>query len=677
MAAPEQTSPRSEFTRSFLTGSGAWTVVLAWDLFGLGSPIRPSLGTLAALLLLSAGLSAIFSVVRSAILTLERWAQRTQAHPKRLVFLTVLLLGLLPATGLAQFLTTGAWISRQSFAPVLRAALLCALALGWPLLWLWHREGSDGLSSKRRAALSTLALAAAAVLFGVITRVGRTYEPLSQFLVPALWLLGTTFGLWLIRPPRISQWAVRGLAGLLAGVTALALLFGDSVRASGRQAVQRAWTVELTARWLLPRAAGGARYSLEGFRVEDCATLLGDPVPQGPAREPVRSVILISVDTVRVDALEKSIGGRLVAPTLSGLRARTQYFRHAVTPYPATFFAVGSALTGWSPARLVLTPAPPPNLFDLSSSVANRRAAILPSDPGIQYPPFLRMVVGDTQMILADNADGVTDQALRWLEENRGDGNRILSWIHFVEPHKPYVEHPGFEFGPGQAYWSEVAYADHALGRLLEGLEQGGFWDDSVIVVFSDHGEALGERNFVGHHAFLNWWIADALLFVHVPGLPPERREELASLLDIAPTALAALGVPRPPGMEGVDLSDLKALADRRFVFSEAFPVEGSKVFEPVGENSNREEDLRRRVELLNTDTRHYPIRRSVSTSSWRYIVSQDTGSEELYNRGVDPKEEVDLSLSPSPELLAMRSALGNQIRNLSLRLWCRSREGG
>jgi arylsulfatase A-like enzyme len=100
-------------------------------------------------------------------------------------------------------------------------------------------------------------------------------------------------------------------------------------------------------------------------------------------------------------------------------------------------------------------------------------------------------------------------------------------------------------------------YADQALGSLLDGLHQRGLTDGTLIVVVGDHGQAFGqhEGNY-GHTLFLYEENVHVPLVFAAPGAirGPLRIGRIASHIDLAPSILDLLGLPAPPGYQGVSL---------------------------------------------------------------------------------------------------------------------------
>ena len=182
-------------------------------------------------------------------------------------------------------------------------------------------------------------------------------------------------------------------------------------------------------------------------------------------------------------------------------------------------------------------------------------------------------------------------------------------FFNFIDPHFPYSPPPrwrhalgqdrelgkrlaGFEFSEmamvagdrpidlatlAPFYDAEISYVDFAVGRLLAWLKAAGLYDESLIVVTSDHGEHLGEGGRFGHQ----FSVEEALL--HVPLVIKYPGGELAgttvddprvSNLDVYATLLATAGdAGGEPPVASRDLGDMAAF-DRAFLLAESYPSE-------------------------------------------------------------------------------------------------------
>ncbi|MDQ4076193.1 MAG: sulfatase-like hydrolase/transferase [Chloroflexota bacterium] len=113
-------------------------------------------------------------------------------------------------------------------------------------------------------------------------------------------------------------------------------------------------------------------------------------------------------------------------------------------------------------------------------------------------------------------------------------------------------------------YRDMIAYNDLHFGALIEQLRERGQWEEALIIVTGDHGEAFGEHRLMGHTNGL-WEEQVAVpLLVKFPGQRTSARREVpVSLTDIVPTILEAAGIERMPNISGVALQSLVAGAEQ------------------------------------------------------------------------------------------------------------------
>ena len=184
----------------------------------------------------------------------------------------------------------------------------------------------------------------------------------------------------------------------------------------------------------------------------------------------------------------------------------------------------------------------------------------------------------------ADAAD-ITRGVLPWLEQNRD--RRFFLYLHSIDAHYEYRARPPFDElfvrtdgeEPARAidlYDSELAYNDHEIGKLVKALKELELYDDTIIVVTSDHGEEFGEHGYERHGKSLH---EAAVRIPWVMKLQRENRratriDALASNLDVAPTLLDYAGIPSPDSFEGVSW--------RRFIEADEEPPSRRLFFEQV-----------------------------------------------------------------------------------------------
>ncbi len=587
----------------------------------------------------------------------------------------------------ARFLTSGDGISGSPHVFAIQVGLTVVLALATGGLWVWHLLGArpDTVPTRlnHRSLLTSLvwagsgALGALTLAYLIATRLDF-YLPFAQFLMGPCWVFVATLCHRAIAPRTHGRIALTGALIAVSGLSLLGSRAGlDRVSASGKLA---AYTELLDP---IPEKP------VTTFRIETAAL---DPneacrsiVPER-ARSPLtiprarrRNVIVISIDALRADALDLVINGRPVMPNLHAFARDSVVFTRAQTSYPATIYALGGATTGLAPSQLLYAPQVPANFVRRANGAVARRVVVFARNEWFELPIIERLLVQDATLVRAKNdAVPMTDALLAELSAARPAGESTLAWIHYLDLHQPFHRHRNFDFGGGSRnrYLSEAAYVDAQLGRVFGALEAGGWYEDSLVLVFSDHGEALGERSYVGHHVYLNRWIADVPLLLRAPGVAARRIQRTVSLIDVAPTVEHFLDLRSPPLAIGRSLfSSIGAGDEARadFVVAEAFPVRGRQLFSLANRPIQSRGDLEAR--LLATQNKRgaqaYEPKVSIVNNRYRLIISRTTGARVLYDRFSDPNETHDLSDTLPLEVEALTGALAEWHRDVSARILC------
>jgi arylsulfatase A-like enzyme len=195
-----------------------------------------------------------------------------------------------------------------------------------------------------------------------------------------------------------------------------------------------------------------------------------------------------------------------------------------------------------------------------------------------------------------------------------------------------------------QAYLASIHFADAMLGRVLDALEKSRQRDNTIVVLWSDHGWHLGEKE---HWQKFTGWRACARvpLIVRVPrgasGLPEGTRagsvcDRVVSLVDLFRTLTDLCGLPEKPGIMGRSLIPL--------LRNPAAPWPHAAI----------------------THLDH-PESYAISTEHWRYLHYRGS-DEELYDIGSDPHEWT--NLAPKPEhaakLAEMRAIVPQEMKALA-----------
>ena len=619
-------------------------------------------------------LSGVYTLQASAAVALLHLANMglRRVVPGAGWFMALLLTGLAayPAWLQAGFLTSGDYISQNPWAGELQWVLCSVLCAAGLALWMWHLElvrvSRDPTWTLRPQSLKWVPdpvwlgllilgglLAAVALVYWIATEL-TFYAYLAAFLVPPAWLLSTTVTASVLRLHRAAGTTIAALAGVLFMAAGLYVSTDWADRQEARSRVcsqnQIAGITNLQAFGRrAPRfrfdIAGPARFLCEARKLRTMPKTIPTPA------EARRNVILISIDAIRTDMLDFSEDDKELTPNLRAFGEQSVFFRKAVTTYPATLFAVGSALTGLNASQILFSPAFPANVFTMTKDLFDAQFMALPNSKWFKQPSIEMLFVQGTENTRSPNASSQASAFIRRLRDARRDGKRTFAWVHFFDPHMPYRHQPGFRFGNGKkgAYLSEVAYSDHHFGRLMDYLVRDGWLEDSLIIVFGDHGQALGERRYWGHHVYLNSYISDIPIYVYAPDIEPGVSDELVSIADITPTVLHFLDAPVSADFAGHSLFTSGGTRPH-YVVSEAFPLRSTHLFDLLSEELNGFEGLEKRIELVQTKAAKYDPKVAVVHGDYRLIVNRSNGAIELFTRYLDIKPDDELS-EQEPEL--------------------------
>ena len=211
-------------------------------------------------------------------------------------------------------------------------------------------------------------------------------------------------------------------------------------------------------------------------------------------------------------------------------------------------------------------------------------------DATLQMPP-----------VKADDRNDVPDFAwnLHWkLPEPR------LSWLQANNQWRPLV----------RAYLASISFMDSQVGRLLDALDASPHADNTIIVLWSDHGWHLGEKGITGKNSL--WERSTRVpLMLAGPGIAKGvKTNRPVELLDLYPTLIELSGLPARKELEGHSLATL---------------LKNPKAARPWP-----------------AITTHNVGNHSVRSERWRYIRYAD-GSEELYDCQTDPNEWTNLAADP------------------------------
>ena len=333
-------------------------------------------------------------------------------------------------------------------------------------------------------------------------------------------------------------------------------------------------------------------------------------------RPRARNVILVTVDTLRADVLG-AYGGDARTPAIDELARSGWLFSQCYSASMLTNPAHASLMTSLYPRDH--------GVYDNESGIQDgaRTLAVALARRGMQTgavigfahlnPKVSNLGQGFEHGVLAERterrADSTSREALTLIDSLDWHAPFFL-WLHYTDPHAPYDppadhpprpraeaaripmtqarraatgiqrRHPWFrrvlnELATTEElrarYVAEVEVVDAGIATLVAGLRTRSLLDDTALVITADHGENLGEHELYFHHGGLYAPTVHVPLIVHAPGLSAGSFDAMVESVDVAPTVLDLVGVPRWEPMRG---RSLRALAEsarwaRRYAFSE------------------------------------------------------------------------------------------------------------
>jgi arylsulfatase A-like enzyme len=194
-------------------------------------------------------------------------------------------------------------------------------------------------------------------------------------------------------------------------------------------------------------------------------------------------------------------------------------------------------------------------------------------------------------------------------------------------------------------YHGMIARLDDQFGRIVKKLDSSGLWDKTITMLFTDHGEYLGD------HGLIEKWpsgLSETLvrdpLMIGGGGLPSGLvRNSMTEMVDLVPTILQLCGIDETFPHNGKSLlpTILEDKPHRQFAFSEGGFLLSE---EPLLERASFPYDLK--AKLQHEDTRLVGKAISMRDQHWTYIYRLYEPAE-LYDRSADPLELHNLAADP------------------------------
>ena len=366
-------------------------------------------------------------------------------------------------------------------------------------------------------------------------------------------------------------------------------------------------------------------------------------------------MIIISVDTLRADHLSAYGYKAIQTPNLDAFAEHGTVFSAIDSQIPLTLPSHTCLFTSTYPfesgveENAEIVPAGLLTLASVLQQNGYRTGAFIGSDLLAQrfgldrgfdvydspFHPQPNLLQNPYDVRVRRDAALVVRSATQWLGA-RSEKPPFL-FLHFFDLHAPYNVRSANPLQPNTAgYDAEIEYVDRVLGRFRKMLADKGWWDRSLIILLSDHGESLGEHGETSHGYFIYQSTLWVPLLIHFPKdaqTQPEKVSESGGLIDVAPTILDFLHIDQPASFRGISL--LKKVTQRS-VYSESVYAHDAFRWSPL---------------------------RSLRIGNYQYI---DAPMAELYNLASDSREQTNVIRANATKARDQRAALRTLLANNS-----------
>jgi arylsulfatase A-like enzyme/tetratricopeptide (TPR) repeat protein len=366
------------------------------------------------------------------------------------------------------------------------------------------------------------------------------------------------------------------------------------------------------------------------------------PVKPEPPATP-SAVLIVTIDTLRADRIGIYGAKNVETPNIDRLAREGAWAPQADVQVPMTRPSHASLFTGRYPAE-----------HGIRDNISQPLAADVPvlasafHEAGYATAAFVSSSVLDRQSGLSRGFDVYSDRFENGADRRSGDRTvdetigwlkthpRFFAWVHLFDVHAPYQPpEPYASRYAGRPYDGAVAWSDELVGRLIAALRDSGTLDSTLVIVTSDHGEALGDHGEDTHGYFVYESTLRVPLVVRGPRIGPGTTVDvLVRTVDLYPTILEVTGLGPPPRTSG--RSVVSALRDGRMTDEPSFA-----------------ESLVPRLHYGWSDLH------AVRDGRWKYILAP---RPELYDLQNDPGETKNLATIDAPHATVLRSAIESRL---------------
>ncbi len=250
-------------------------------------------------------------------------------------------------------------------------------------------------------------------------------------------------------------------------------------------------------------------------------------------------------------------------------------------------------------------------------------------------------------------ADVVNGEMLRWIDRSKNDRAGVhpfFAFLNYFDVHYPYGGPPTYpkpawdHGGRIDAYDASVKYADDAIGRLMQALEQRGLSQNTLVILTSDHGESLGQHGLTYHGQALYRELIHVPLVMWYPGhLPPGMRVRTpVTNAAIPATILSLLGGGAPDAFPSSSLITL---------WQTGSGTDWPNPLSELARNDIADKEDKAAAKVVPTATTG--SMKSLVTPQWQ-LITHETMGDQLYDWALDPVESNNLIHTPEGQATAV-----------------------
>lgn len=331
------------------------------------------------------------------------------------------------------------------------------------------------------------------------------------------------------------------------------------------------------------------------------------------------NVLIVILESLRCDQLASFGGERTAMPTVEAIAKQSYRYTDCFTQASHSNYADLCPLSSQYPLRgrgLHIYPPKPeyprPLIYNILKVALNYRTAIVSSQnenwgqminylrsPHLDHFLHSETFKGETYVpsgdpgfatfVKGEKLSGKIDdrftikEAIKWIGQD--PKSPFCMYLNLQNSHLPYVVPADFEkpfgkddppiqitfgsvarpllYAAKNQYSNSLAYVDFQFSKLVQYLKEQKLWDQTLVVMCGDTGQAFYEHGFLAHGNKLYDEVMRTPLIIRVPGHKGGEDQRPAELIDVPPTILAHLGLPPFPGFQGRDLTGPKALKPR------------------------------------------------------------------------------------------------------------------